>query len=146
TFVLEDGRLYEGIAGSREFRITRFKEQGIPVRLPEARADSSKLDQKPTAQLLASADPADTAELQWRISMPLMAIVLGFIAVPLARLRPRQGRYARIGYAILVYFAYFQLLSMAKVWVARGALAPELGLWWIHGLMVILAALLLLRK
>ena len=36
------------------------------------------------------------------------------IAVPLARLRPRQGRYARIGYAILIFFVYISLAIAGK--------------------------------
>ncbi len=146
TFILEDGRLYEGIPGSREFRITEFREQGIPVQVPEARLSSRKLDRKPTDLLFGSSDLADQAELQWRLSMPLMALVLSFVAVPLSRLRPRQGRYARIGFAILAYFAYSNLLSAAKVWVARGVLPPEVGLWWVHALMAAIAVLLMLRK
>jgi lipopolysaccharide export system permease protein len=146
TFVLEDGRLYEGVPGSAAFRVTQFREQAIPVRLPETGFDRGRMDLKPTRALLASQDPADKAELQWRLSQPLMALVLSLLAVPLSRLRPRQGRYARIGYAILVYFAYSNLLSAATVWMARGQVPVELGLWWVHALMVALALVLLVRR
>ena len=52
-----------------------------------------------------------------------MALVLTLIAVPLSRLRPRQGRYARVGFAIVVYFVYSNLLSASKVWMEKGDLA-----------------------
>jgi lipopolysaccharide export system permease protein len=61
-----------------------------------------------------------------------MALVLTLIAVPLSRLRPRQGRYARVGFAILVYFVYSNLLSAAKIWIQKGDLSPLLGVWWVH--------------
>jgi lipopolysaccharide export system permease protein len=61
-----------------------------------------------------------------------MALVLTLIAVPLSRLRPRQGRYARVGFAIVVYFVYSNLLSAAKVWVEKGDLPPAVGVWWVH--------------
>lgn len=146
TLVLEQGRRYEGIPGARAFRITEFEEHGIPVRLPEAASSASDVELKATRALLTSSDPADHAELQWRLSMPLMALVLTLLAVPLARLRPRQGRYARIGLAILLYFVYSNLLAAAKVWVARGVSPAALGLWWVHAALVALALLALFRQ
>lgn len=146
TLVLEQGRRYEGVAGSRNFRITEFDEHGIPVRLPESDIAASDAELKSTAALLASSDAGDRAELQWRLSMPLMAFVLTVLAVPLARLRPRQGRYARIGLAILLYFLYSNLLSAAKVWLAKGVSPPALGLWWVHATPVaLLLAVVFLR-
>jgi lipopolysaccharide export LptBFGC system permease protein LptF len=47
----------------------------------------------------------------------LLALVLMVLAVPLARLRPRQGRFGRVGIAILVYFIYSQLMAAARTWV-----------------------------
>jgi lipopolysaccharide export system permease protein len=73
-----------------------------------------------------------------------MAVVMGLIAVPLARLRPRQGRYARVGYAILIFFVYIELAIAGKVWLVRGVTPEWLGLWWVHGAVVLFAATLLL--
>ena len=61
-----------------------------------------------------------------------MALVLTLIAVPLSRLRPRQGRYARVGFAIVVYFVYSNLLYAAKAWLEKGDLSPAVGVWWVH--------------
>jgi len=146
TMVLEEGRRYEGIPGDRDFRITEFQEHGIPVRLPAPIFTAADVELRPTLALLASPDPRDRAELQWRLSMPLMAFVLTLLAVPLAHLRPRQGRYARIGLAILLYFVYANLLSAAKVWVAKGTLSPVVGVWWVHALFVGFALFMLFRQ
>jgi lipopolysaccharide export system permease protein len=61
-----------------------------------------------------------------------MALILTLLAVPLSRLKPRQGRYARVGFAIVVYMVYANLLSASKVWVEKGQLAPAIGVWWVH--------------
>jgi lipopolysaccharide export system permease protein len=61
-----------------------------------------------------------------------MVFVLAMLAVPISRLRPRQGRYARVWLAIVVYFVYFSLASAAKVWMAKGLIPAALGLWWVH--------------
>ena len=41
-FILYDGRRYEGVPGSPEWRVVEFREHGIPVRLPEQRPGKSK--------------------------------------------------------------------------------------------------------
>jgi lipopolysaccharide export system permease protein len=61
------------------------------------------------------------------------------VAVPLSRLRPRQGRYSRVWLAIVVYFAYSNLVSAGKVWLARGTIPEFLGLWWTHVAIALLA-------
>jgi lipopolysaccharide export system permease protein len=143
TFVLYDGRRYEGIPGSGEFRIMQFSEGGIPVPLGGLIANADKPEMKTTGQLLASGNNADIAELQWRASTPLMALVLMLIAVPLSKLRPRQGRFGKIGLAVLAYFLYYQLLFAARAWVETGSVPPLLGVWWVHAVALIAAIFLL---
>jgi lipopolysaccharide export system permease protein len=71
---------------------------------------------------------------------------LTLIAVPLSRLRPRQGRYARVGFAIIVYFVYSNLLKAAEVWVEKGTLPPAIGVWWVHILLLGFGIYLVLRE
>jgi lipopolysaccharide export system permease protein len=73
-----------------------------------------------------------------------MGIVMAVIAVPLARLRPRQGRYARVGFAILIFFIYIELAIAGKVWLERGVVPEWLGLWWVHAAVALFGAALLL--
>lgn len=146
TFVLYEGERYEGIPGSAEFRIVRFSEHGIPIRLPEPSSGRGKREMKSTSALLASTDRKDHAELQWRISVPIMAALLTVLAVPLARLRPRQGRYGKMGLAILIYFVYSNVLAAARVWVEKGTVPEFVGVWWVHIGVAVLAAWALARQ
>ena len=129
---LFNGRRYEGVPGRDDFRVIEFREHGIPIPTPGDVVGTQDPDTKPTRDLLGSDVPSDIAQLQFRASTPLMALVLTLLAVPLSRLRPRQGRYARVGFAIVAYFVYSNLLSAAKVWVDKGDLAPQIGVWWVH--------------
>lgn len=146
TFVLYDGERYEGVPGSGEFRIIEFSEGGIPIRLGQLIGGAGKSEMKTTRELMGSSDPRDVAELQWRISTPLLALILMVLAVPLSRLRPRQGRFGRIGIAILVYFLYSQLLAAAQTWVENRAVPGYVGLWWVHGIALCLGLWLLIRE
>jgi lipopolysaccharide export system permease protein len=143
---LFNGRRYEGVPGHDDFRVIEFREHGIPIFTPTDAIGTKDPDTKPTRELLGSDDPSDVAQLQFRTSTPLMALILTLIAVPLSRLRPRQGRYARVGFAIMVYFVYSNLLSAAKVWLEKGELAPVIGVWWIHLAALALGLYLVVRE
>jgi len=139
TLTLYDGERFEGAPGSPEFRIVRFAEHVIPVHVPGLADAVTALEARPTRELLRSDNAGERAELQWRIALPIMCIVLTVLAVPLARLRPRQGRFARVWLAVLVYLMYSILVSVGKVWIARGTVPEALGLWWVHAAVVLLA-------
>ncbi len=144
---LFNGRRYEGVPGRNDFRVIEFREHGIPIATPNDVVGTKDPDTKPTRELLGSSVPSDVAQLQFRASTPLMALVLTLIAVPLSRLRPRQGRYARVGFAIVVYFVYSNLLSAAKVWGWRRVICrPRSGSWWVHLLALALGLYLVLRE
>ena len=145
TIELFNGQRYEGVPGSLQFRsMPSFAELTIPVRLPPATGVVTDLDARPTAALIASSDPKSQAKLQWRISMPLMCIVLTVLAIPLSRLRPRQGRYARVWLALVIYLVYWNLISAGQAWIAHGAIPAVLGLWWTHVAVALLALVVIL--
>jgi lipopolysaccharide export system permease protein len=144
---LYNGRRYEGVPGQDDFRVIEFREHGIPIVTPDETVGTAQdPDTKPTSELWGSSSPVDIAQLQFRASSPIMAMVLTLVAVPLSRLRPRQGRYARVGFAIIVYFVYSNLLSASKVWVEKGSLSPAIGVWWVHILLLGFGIYLVLRE
>jgi lipopolysaccharide export system permease protein len=145
-FVLFDGRRYEGVPGKPEWRVVEFREHGIPVRLPEFKAKRERRELKSTRALLDSEEGPDRAELAWRIAVPVMAAALMVLAVPLAKLRPRQGRFARVGFAVLAYFLYSNLVAAVRVWIEKDSPGGAFGLWWVHLLPLLLAAWLLWRS
>ncbi len=146
VIVLYDGERYEGVPGQSEFRRVRFAEHGIPVRIPQFDDAEERPQGKRLVELIGSQDPREASELQWRVSLPIMVLVLALLAVPLSTLRPRQGRYARVALAILAYFLYSNLLSAARAWVEKGQLDPAIGVWWVHALVVLVALYLLHRQ
>ena len=139
TITLYDGERFEGVPGSPEWRIVRFAEHIVPVQVPALSDVVKNLDAQPSATLYNSSDLVKRAELHWRVALPMMCLVLTLLAVPLSRLNPRQGRYARVGLAVVIYFVYSNLVSAGKVWIARGTVPEAVGLWWTHALVVLLA-------
>jgi len=142
---LFNGRRYEGVPGQEDFRVIEFREHGIPIATPEDIKGSLDPDTKPTPALLGSNEPSDIAQLQFRASTPIMALVLTLVAVPLAKLRPRQGRYTRVSIAIAVYFVYSNLLSASKIWLEKSDIPPLIGVWWVHAAALGLGLFLVIR-
>jgi len=141
--VLYDGVRYDGTPGRADFRIMEFAEHGVEIAPSAPDLATSKLNGVPTAVLLEADDIAAIAELQWRISGPLMLLVLAFIAVPLSRTRPREGRYGRVIAGVLIYVAYSNVLGVARLAVEREQVPAWIGLWWVHIIFLVAGALLL---
>ena len=136
--VLYDGRRYEGIPGTTQFRVVEFAEHGIPFQLPSLSTPEPRPRARPVSQLWASDDLEEIAELQWRIGVPLSTLLLGFLAVPLSRARPREGRYGRLAVGMLVFIVYLNMMNAAKAWIEQGTISPTLGIWWVHGCVLLL--------
>jgi lipopolysaccharide export system permease protein len=132
---LLDAHVYEiGHDGKSD---DRALDAGDLVLNPNTQSNSSKdysAVATPSTKLFGSADPA---ELQWRLSTPLSAILLGLLGVPMSWSRPRQGRYAKFGTAILAYFAYYLLFTSARTWVQHGIVPSLPGIWWVPGLLAL---------
>ncbi len=146
SFVLYKGRRYEGVPGEGEFLVVEFDEHGLPVRREQEDEFVEAPAAKPTQELLRSSALADRAELQWRLSFPLSLFVLGLLAVPLSRTSPREGRYARLGMALFTYLIYFYLQSLARLWVERGLLSEDIGIWGVHAVVALLGLWMLARE
>ncbi len=137
-FVTTDGRRYQGTPGQNDFKIIQYGQYGI--RIENHVADiSAQEETQPTSALWRPVKNKHLAysELQWRLSMPLSALLLTLLAIPLSRVKPRFGRYAQLLPAILVYILYANLLLVGRSWIEQGIIPAHIGLWWIHGLLLL---------
>jgi lipopolysaccharide export system permease protein len=142
---LLDGRSYEGMPGAADWRVTTFELQLLRIPVPRASLRGPpRVDGLTNRELLAAGGSRPLAELHWRIGWVIEVMVLGLAAVALARLAPRQGRYARLPWAVLLFGVYAGLLTAGRTMLARGELPAAAGLWWAHAL-AIMSILLLVR-
>ncbi len=141
--VLRDGRRYEGVPGTTEFRVIEFAEHGVPYRLPSLKTSEPRPRAMAFFDLMRSDDPAHIAEFQWRLGVPLSTIILAVLAVPLSRSQPRAGRYGRLAIGLLVFIIYLNMMTAAKAWIEQAAISPALGIWWVHASVLLFAMLLL---
>jgi lipopolysaccharide export system permease protein len=107
----------------------------LPAETP--RPPGYKVKAAPTNLLRHSSNPVDQAEFQWRMSTPVSALLLALAAIPLSRSRPRQGRYAKMLLALVIYAIYFNLLDVSRSWVEQGS---NDYIWWVPGLLSLVVA------
>ena len=81
--VLVQGNRYEGAPGTVNYVVTQFEQHAVRIEENTERAEDRGIEALPTRDLLASEKPGHIAELQWRLSHPLSALLLGMLAVPL---------------------------------------------------------------
>jgi lipopolysaccharide export system permease protein len=101
---------------------------------------------RPTRQLLREPTPVHRGELLWRIGMPLVALVLALLAIPLGHVNPRVGRSANLIFAVLIFVLYHNGMSITKAWVQQDRLSFGAGVWLPHAVALALAVVLLLRR
>jgi lipopolysaccharide export system permease protein len=141
--ILENGYRYDGEPGEADYRAIQYDTYGVLLPKPEVAIEASEREAMPTRELLGSDDPRLQAELQWRLSIPLLVFVVTLLAVPLSKVNPRQGRFLKLLPAIFLYMAYLGLLIAARGALDKGKLPPGLGLWWVHGIFLAIGVLLL---
>lgn len=144
--ILDNGWRYEGTPGSADYRIVKFAEHGINIAPPKPDSGLDSYDAYPTGELLKIGDLQAASELEWRVSVPLSALILTLLAVPLARTSPRQGRYGKLLIAIPVYVIYYNLGILARVWLQKGVVPPAVGMWWVDVLFVAAVGVLLVQQ
>jgi lipopolysaccharide export system permease protein len=136
--ILENGYRYDGSPGLADYRAIKYDTYGVMLPKPEISGEVTDRDALPTASLFGSQELRSIAELQWRLSLPLLVFIVTLMAVPLSRVNPRQGRFLKLLPAILLYMAYLTILISARGSLEKGKLPPALGLWWVHGVFLLI--------
>jgi len=144
--ILNEGHRYQGIPGTGDYTVIGFSEYGRSVQQSGTPLIPETHKLKSTDNLIHSKNLEDTAELQWRLSIPLSVPILALLALPLAHVNPRHGRFARFLPAIVFYIVYYNLFTLSKRWIISKILPAELGVWWVHGSFLIFALFLLSKE
>jgi lipopolysaccharide export system permease protein len=135
--VMLKGTRYEGIPGQADFKIVEFERYAMRIEPAELRQEVPNLKAYPTTYLLQNLTPWNVAELEWRIGLPVSALILALLAIPLSYVNPRAGRSLNLITAMVIYMFYNNMISVTNSWVGRGKMSAAAGLWGIHLLMVV---------
>lgn len=136
--VLNKGRRYETTPGKAAYRIMEFDRYAVRIETKEARGVERAPSHLPVWELIGQPTPAHLGELLWRLGLPLSALTLALLAIPLSFVNPRAGRTHNLLFALLTFMIYSNLMSVSRAWVAQSKLPFSIGVWAIHALMFLL--------
>ncbi len=144
--VLLNGTRYEGTPGQQDFSIVEFERYAMRIEAVEAKQGAAPMQSLSTLHLLRNRNSWNISELEWRLGLPLSALVLTLLAIPLSFVNPRAGRSLNLVMALVIYMFYNNMISVTNSWVGQGKIGPVMGLVGIHALMFALMLLLFYRR
>ncbi|MBK6630194.1 MAG: LPS export ABC transporter permease LptF [Betaproteobacteria bacterium] len=144
--VLVNGRRYEGTPGSPEYRVMEFERYAVRIETKEARGIEQTPKSTPTLTLMQGSGNVGKGEILWRIGLPLAALNLALLAIPLSFVNPRAGRTNNLVLGLLTYMFYSNLVSVCQAWVAQGRLRFETGWWLVHAVMFVVLVLFFFKR
>ena len=142
--IFEHGEQVQGQPGTLNYVIEQFAEYAVRI---ETKAAASTFNRQsvPADKLWGSDTTLSIAELQRRFSIPLGALLLAFVAVPLAQIAPRGGVYGNMLVGFLIYFSYGNLVRINESWVINGKIPAWLGGISVNLLLLLIGSFLLAR-
>lgn len=143
--ILNQGKQYEGKLGQQDYRVIEFDEYQIQIAEQQGEKKRRKLTAYPTKELIDDPSIEAISELHWRIAIPLSLPFLVLIAVPLSAANPRQGRFGKMFPALMLYLGYFLLLMAGRKALEKGTIPEQLGLWWVHAVLLVIGVILILK-
>ena len=143
--VFTDGYLYEFSRTGEAGRVIQFEQSAMPLESKQNLQLKYRVKSASTASLARSDNSEEIAEFQWRLSTPLATVLLALLGVPLSRSSPRQGKYAKVTTAVVIFAIYYNLSALTKKWVEKGVLDTIPGIWWMQLLLAGLLLMLLWR-
>ncbi|KTC85518.1 LPS export ABC transporter permease LptF [Legionella brunensis] len=145
--VLQQGKEYEGLPGHANYQVAQFEEYKIRLPHPTLTAHDD-IRTATTASLFpfANSDLRKAAELQWRLSLPIMVFVLTLVAIPLSRVNPRSGKYAKLLPAIVLFIIYANFMFVSRDWIIAGRIPLWIGIWWLHLSVALIGLFLIWRN
>ncbi|MGB5082436.1 MAG: LPS export ABC transporter permease LptF [Burkholderiales bacterium] len=144
--VLLDGRRYEGVPGDLDFKVMNFGRYAMKIETRETQTEQTPTKAMSTLALLQARSNGNLAELLWRLGLPISALILALLAIPLSFVNPRASRSMNLIFALLMYMVYANLLSIVQAWVSQGRVTFNTGWWSVHAGMLAVLALLFYKR
>ncbi len=152
--VLSDGHRYDLKPGQSELRLFDFERYGLRLEsksdagsVEEARASAEReMKARPTPKLLSDNTDSSWSHIMWRLALPIAALNLALLAIPLGASNPRLGRSGDVLLAGLVGMLYMNLINLSRSWISGQQLSFGVGVWLVHAIFALLMVWLMWHR
>ncbi|MGD1102609.1 MAG: LPS export ABC transporter permease LptF, partial [Terriglobia bacterium] len=120
-----------------EYSIASFTDTEIPIDIEKGGTEAAERSSPPylnVTQLWQRIhQPRDhqpaLVELHWRFALPVAAIVLALVGIPLGISTRKGGKSVGLMLSLLLFFVYYILMAFGRTFAMQGHVSPIIGLW-----------------
>ena len=144
--LLQNGSRMQVADQQKNVSLTVFQSMAVQLLDSDVAVDITHSFTIPTLDLLDSPKATYRAQLYWRFSLPLMTLIISLTAIALSQVNPRQGRFARLLPALVLFLGYLSLLMRFRDQIELGVGGAELNIVLLHGAFLALGLWLLFGR
>ena len=140
SIVLTQGQRNEQNAQNGQKTLSRFESYRADVGdkvLSETRGLPPKA--RPTIELLQEPTAPNQGELAWRVGLVLAAFNMLLLGIGMSAANPRHASNWNLLFALLGFFAYYNVINLSQSWVSSGRVDIGAALMLAHGSTLVLA-------
>ena len=141
--IFERGKNIVGEAGDANFTITEFDRYAVVLERKAASSPTGHENYKSSDEIFLDPDPRSRAEFHWRLALPIATLIAPLIAFGAALRTNAENWHLNIVLALALYFLYINILGIGRNWIKDASINPQLGLWWVHGAVLLTTMILL---
>jgi lipopolysaccharide export system permease protein len=144
VLTLNKGQRNEQNAVNGDKSVARFETYSVQAGERALEGAGASLPRAlPTATLLRDPTPLNRAELVWRVGLILAAANMLLLGIGIAASNPRHASNWNLLFALLAFFAYYNLINLSQAWVGSGRISVGVALGVGHGGVLVLSLALL---
>lgn len=141
--IMHKGHRYDNLPNEANFQLMQFDRYGVLIDSnPQSTVMNRKAESLSTMELLNDPTPLNRGELLWRVSLPVMGVLLMLLAVPLGYVNPRSGRSANFLLALFLCIFYYNMVLVSQAWVNQSKFSFVFSLLGIHLFFIVLVLVL----
>lgn len=144
--VLEEGNRYELPGDDLAMTDLRFERYALRIGVHTPPTIEQEVEMMFLPELLASEEIAAQVELQWRLGLPAMVLVMVLVALPMTKVNPRQGRFMTLLPVLFLQMVFLTSLMSLQGTINKGQFPLYPGLWSIHLFFLLLGLVLSWRR
>ncbi len=153
--VLSEGFRYDFKPNSPDMRLFEFERYGLRMERRGSSASTeemvrehaeSQIKARPTAALFTDDTSKSWSQVMWRFALPIAALNLALLAIPLGASNPRLGRSGDILIAGLVGMLYMNLINLSRGWISNEQLSFGVGVWLVHAVFALFMVFMMWHK
>jgi len=115
---LFNGKIYQNLVTNdiNNFSVSNFENFEILLYEPSLTDENKHIDSKESMNIVELINDGNNSlrEILYRFSVPISILIMSILSIQFSRVSPRNPRSYELGYGLLIYIAYYNLLIYVR--------------------------------